>query len=180
MTHGSTARSERNFGACDFGDQRRTKRLVLIGQQVAARPDGSTPDQTESWGDCKAVYRFMDCDEVTHADIIAPHCEQTRWSSPTGSTQLILCDTTEIDFGRSAQGLGPVGKQKGSTGGKGRGFFLHSGLMRDAETGVIRGLAGQELFHRQRRKPKTHKNTTRLDPNRESIVWGQLIDHIGT
>ena len=172
--------AEENFGACELGDRRRTKRLVQIASQQAARPDGSTPDQTESWGECKAVYRLMDCDEVSHAEIIAPHCERTRRACPAGSVQLILCDTTEIDFGRPVEGLGPVGKEKGKKNAKGRGFFLHSGIMRDAATGIMSGLAGQELFYRQTQgRKKVHKNTKRLDPNRESIVWGKLIKQIG-
>jgi hypothetical protein len=118
----------------------------------------------------------MDCDDVSHANIIEPHCEQTRQSCPAGSVQLILCDTTDVDFGRPVPGLGPVGTKKSN-----RGFFLHSGLMRDAATGEIRGLAGQEVFHRQpARRKKVPKNTKRRDPNRESVVWGKLIDQIGS
>jgi len=162
------------FGGCQLGDARRTKRLVKIAEQAASRPDGSTPDQTETWKDCKAAYRLMDCDEVTHADIIRPHCELTRQSAVAGSVKLILCDTTEIDFQRDVAGLGPVGQ------GTGRGFFLHSGLMRDAHSGKIDGLAGQVLFHRQPKSSRrVPKNTKRRDPERESIAWGQLIDQIG-
>ena len=145
-----------------------------MAAQAAARPDGSTPDQTETWSDCKAVYRLMDCDEVTHADIIAPHCRLTKQSCPAGSVQLILCDTTEVDYRRSAAGLGPVGR------GRGRGFFLHTGLMRDAHSGEIAGIAGQELFYRKpKSRQRVHKNSKRRDPDRESVVWGQLIDQIG-
>jgi hypothetical protein len=167
--------AEQQFGKCDLGDVRRTNRLVQVAAQAAARPDGSTPDQAESWGDCKAVYRLMDCDDVSHANIIGPHCEQTRQSCPAGSMQLILCDTTDIDFGRAVPGLGRIGKEKGN-----RGFYVHSGLMRDAATGEFRGLAGQELFYRRNpSRHKVHKNTKRLDPDRESVVWGKLIDQIG-
>lgn len=163
------------FDDCQFGDLRRTKRLVKAAQQAAARPDGSTPDQTESWGDCKAVYRLMDCDEVTHAEIIRPHCARTRQSCESSSTKLILCDTTEIDFKREIEGIGPVGK------GAGRGFFLHTGLMRDATSGKIDGMAGQVLFHRKpKSKRRIHKNSKRRDPHRESLAWGQLIDQVGS
>jgi hypothetical protein len=57
---------------------------------------------------------------------------------------------------------------------------LHTGLLRDAETGTISGLAGQVLFHRKpKSKKKVHRNTKRRDPHRESVVWGELIDQIG-
>ena len=104
--------AEQQFGNCDFGDFRRTKRLVHMATQAAARPDGSTPDQTESWGECKAVYRLMNCEDVSHAEIIRPHCEQTRQSCPPSSVQLILCDTTDVNFGRCVPGLGPVSNKK--------------------------------------------------------------------
>lgn len=166
--------AQQQFGNCELGDLRRTKRLVEVATQAATRPDGSTPDQAETWDQCKAVYRLMDCSDVSHANIIGPHCEQTRQSCPPGSVQLILCDTTDVDFGRPVLGLGSVGKKKTN-----RGFFLHSGLMRDAATGEIRGLAGQEVFYRQVRRRKASKNTRRRDPRRESVVWGKLIDEIG-
>ncbi len=93
------------FSTCNFHDSRRTDRLVYMAQQVAARPDGSTPDQTENWPDCKAAYRLMDCDDVTHAEVISPHCELTKSACAVGSTQLILCDTTELDFKHDVEGL---------------------------------------------------------------------------
>lgn len=168
--------ANQQFEDCDLGDARRTNRLVQVATQAAARPDGSTPDQTESWGECKAFYRLMGCEDVTHAKVIGPHCQQTRQSCPVDSVQLILCDSTDIDFGRPVPGLGPVGANKHN-----RGFFLHSGLMRDAATGAIRGLAGQELFYRRpKRRQKVAKNTQRRDPHRESVVWGKLIDQIGS
>lgn len=71
--------AKEQFAACHFNDSRRTQRLIIMASQAAARPDGSTPDQTETWSDCKAAYRLMDCDDVSHAEIIAPHCELTEW-----------------------------------------------------------------------------------------------------
>lgn len=48
--------AELEFGECQLGDVRRTRRLIEAASQVLARPDGSTPDQTEVWSDCKAFY----------------------------------------------------------------------------------------------------------------------------
>jgi hypothetical protein len=50
--------SEKQFGTCELGDERRTRRLVRYAQQMAEKPDASTPKQTESWSDCKAVDRL--------------------------------------------------------------------------------------------------------------------------
>lgn len=165
------------FGTCELGDQRRSRRLVTLAEQVAARPDGSTPDQTESWGDCKAAYRLFNCEDVSFESIIAPHCQQTRAACQPGDVKLLINDTTEIDYGsaRKVSGLGPTGN------GYGAGFFLHSAMMVDALDGRIDGLAGQTLFYRK--KPVSKKkpsNSRRRDPDRESAVWGKLVDQVGT
>lgn len=163
------------FGECKLGDARRTKRLVKLAEQAAARPDGTTPEQTESWSDCKAAYRLFDQEDVTFEGIIAPHCQQTRAACQSGDVKLLINDTTEIDFGhrRRAAGLGPTGN------GSGRGFFLHTALQVDAATGRVDGMAGQILFHRQPRpKQKKHRNSKRRSAERESAVWGKLVDDV--
>lgn len=170
-----TAWAEQNFGGCVLGDVRRTNRLMELATQVAARPDGSTPEQTETWSDCKAAYRLFDTDDVTFAGIIAPHCQQTRESCSPQSVKLIINDTTEVDFGglRHTEGLGRTGN------GSGLGFFLHTAMMLDARDGRIEGLAGQKLFYRKQ-KQKRCKGVVRRSADRESIVWGDLIDEVGT
>ena len=151
--------------------------MIKLAVQVAARPDGSTPDQTETWGDLKAAYRLFDADDVSFQGIIEPHCRHTREDCRPGDVKLILNDTTELDYTsqRETRGLGQIGD------GGGRGFFVHSGLMVDATTGRTDGMAGQEIFHRLLRgkKKKGAKNTRRRSANRESAVWGRLIDRIG-
>lgn len=167
--------AEVTFGTCELGDVRRNRRLIKLAEQVAARPDGSTPEQTESWGDCKAAYRLFNQEDVTFDGIIAPHCQQTRNACRPGDVKLIINDTTEIDYGhkRQATGLGPTGN------GSGRGFFLHSALMVDAADGRVDGLAGQILFHRKPKGKRGAKNTRRRSADRESVVWGNLVDQVG-
>jgi hypothetical protein len=168
--------AEREFSECELGDWRRNKRIMKLAVQVAARPDGGTPDQTETWGDLKAAYRLFDADGVSFQAIIEPHCRHTREACRAGEVKLIINDTTELDFTshRTTANLGPIGN------GFGRGFFVHSGLMVDASSGRIEGMAGQEVFYRIPAGTKRGaKNTRRRDPRRESAVWGRLIDRIG-
>ena len=72
------------FNDCSLGDRRRNKRLMKLAVQVAARPDGSTPDQTESWGDLKAAYRLFDAEDVSFQALVAPHCRRTRTDCSPG------------------------------------------------------------------------------------------------
>ncbi len=167
--------AERTFGTCVLGDRRRNERLMKLAVQAVARPDGSLPDQTELWGDCKAAYRLFNCDKISFQDIISPHCQLTRESCLEGETKLIICDTTEVDFANlsKATGLGPIGN------GSRRGFFLHTGLMIDDDTHRIEGLAGQKVFYRTVRTGKPTKKHRRRKEERESAVWGQVIDQVG-
>jgi hypothetical protein len=90
--------AEQQFGKCELGDKRRTKRLIQVAQQVANNPAGSFPQQIELWGDLKAAYRLFDADEVTFDAVAAPHWRQTRAAAP--GRYLVLGDTTEIDWER--------------------------------------------------------------------------------
>lgn len=169
--------AERNFGSCQLGDLRRNRRLIKLAIQQAARPDGSLPDQTETWGDCKAAYLLFDTEDICFQDILAPHCRMTREACNVGEIKLIICDTTELDYTslRKTTGLGRIGN------GNGRGFFLHTAMMIDESSHRIEGLAGQEVFYRPipiGAKPAKHSRRGKED--RESAVWGRLIDRVGS
>ena len=164
--------AERQFGDCDLGDRRRTKRLVTMAARVADNPAGSFPEQFEAWGDVKAAYRLFDAEAVTFQAILSPHWEQTRASGP--GRFLVLADTTEIDFGikREIDGLGPTGN------GGGHGFLLHSALVVRAESEEVVGLAGGTIHYRQP-APARENTAQRLKRDRESQVWGEVIDQVG-
>ncbi|MFO0904965.1 MAG: hypothetical protein U0939_18310 [Pirellulales bacterium] len=88
-----------------------------------------------------------------------------------------LDDTTELDFGRhrDVEGLGPTGN------GSGLGFLLHNGLMVNADTEELVGMAGQAIHYRER-KPKGRKreNSSQIKKRRrESEVWGKVVNAIG-
>lgn len=168
--------AQQQFSECDLGDERRNSRLVKVAAQMAERPDGTTPVQTETWGKCKATYRLFNTADVSFQKIAAPHYELTRQAT-SAPVMLLINDTTELDFGRhrTVANLGPTGN------GSGLGFFLHSCLMVEPESGAVEGLAGQRIFYRKPKvgKKKPHGNTRRRAPDRESAVWGNLMDDVG-
>ena len=168
--------AQQQFDECELGDRRRNKTLVKIGAHMAARPDGSTPVQTENWATCKAAYRLFNEPDVTFGNITRPHYRRTRAQSD-GPVKLLISDTTELDFGihRQIEGLAPTGN------GGGWGFYVHSCLMVDPVTGVVDGLAGQRLFYRPIWKgKKPHRNTRRRAPHRQSSLWGDVMDDAGS
>ena len=172
ITLPTEAWAESQFGECDFGDVRRTRRAVRLAAQIANDSSGSTPRQTVVWSECKAAYRLIDREEVTFNAISQPHWRRTR--AQTSGHWLLLGDTTECDFGvkRRVKGLGPTGDNEGL------GFMLHSSLMVSADSEELVGLAAQELFYR-RNRDKSESRHERMKRKRESEVWGRVIDAVG-
>ena len=164
--------AEQQFGACEFGDKRRVKRMVKLATEVASKPDASTPEQTENWADCKAAYRLFECAQVTFEAVIAPHCAVTQ--AAARGVCLILNDTTEINYGhdREIEGIGRVGSAGAS------GFYLHSALLVN-EAGELVGMAAQDLYQRPLKKVKRVHSTERKKLPRETDVWGRVIDRVG-
>jgi len=164
-----------NFGKCELGDKRRTNRLVQVAEEVANNPSASLPNQIEKWGDLKAAYRLFDRDEVTFEAIARPHWELTKQLAK-GRT-LVIADTTEIDFGRfrAIEGVGPTGN------GTGQGFLLHNALMVHADSEEIIGIAGQTIHYRKEKQKSKRPNASKRlkQKQRESEVWGKVIDQIG-
>lgn len=167
--------AQQQFGACDLGDRRRTKRMVKLAAQAAAKPDAATPEQTERWADCKAAYRLFDGEDVTFDAVIAPHCAATRAVEP--GTFLVINDTTEINFGydRDLPGAGRVGNSF-----EDRGFYLHSALVVAADREELVGLAAQDLYARPIQKVKRVGSARRKQlQTRETDMWGRVVDRVG-
>jgi len=169
--------AQMNFGNCQLGDKRRTQRLIQVAADVASNPSASFPDQMTTWGDLKAAYNLFDHDDVTFEAVARPHWQLCK--KRTAGRYLVIGDTTELDFGihRDVADLGPTGN------GKGRGFLLHNALMVEAQTKEIIGLAGQTIHYRSQKKAnppqKKEHSAAKLKRQRESDVWGIVIDQVG-
>jgi len=164
--------AHQQFGLADLGDQRRTRRLARVAARMAANPSASIPGQMEGWAEAKAAYRLLDADGVTLEALATPHWRRTRACGP--GLFLVLGDTTELDFGihRRVPDLAPTGN------GGGYGFHLHVALVVGAEDERIIGLAGERVHYRKP-APKGENTSQRLKRDRESDVWGEVIDQVG-
>jgi len=163
-----------NFGNCELGDKRRTRRLIQVAADVGNNPSASFPDQMKTWGDLKAAYNLFSCNDVTFEAIARPHWELTK--ARTGGRYLVIGDTTEIDFGsqRDVPDLGPTGN------GSGWGFLLHNALLVAADSQEVIGVAGQTIHYRpQNAIKKREHSAAKLRRKRESDVWGIVIDQVG-
>ncbi|WP_436714460.1 IS4 family transposase [Roseiconus lacunae] len=164
---------EKNFSACEFNHKRRTLRMKVVAKNMLARPDGSLPTQNQDWSDLKAAYRLFDRPEVTFEAVTTPHWEQTKNTKP--GRYLLISDTTDISLynHKATTGLGMLGD------GKGRGIQLHNCLMYNSDEKQIVGQAGAILFYRKP-APKNEKRMARLNRRRESSLWDELVDQVGS
>ena len=110
---------------------------------------------------------------MTFENIAQLHWQQTRQTKL--GRYLLICDTTDVDhISREATtGLGMLGD------GRGRGMQLHNCLMYDCIEKQVRGAAGA-LIHYRKRKPKNETKMQRLNRERESRIWGELVDQVGS
>lgn len=136
--------TEQEFGACQLGDERLTRRLVNITRQKAAQPGASFAQACG--GDryaLKGYYRLLNPEEkpLTPEQILAGHRQQTLRRMKGKKTVLIPQDSTDLNLSTrtACQGLGQVGTNQ--TGAQSWGLRLHSALALDEDglpLGVLR------------------------------------------
>jgi hypothetical protein len=164
---------ETQFDSCQLGNRLRTQRLQKVAVQMLAQPEESLPKQNSRWADLKAAYRLFDSDGVTFETVAQQHWRQTRQTKP--GRYLLICDTTDIDHfsHRATTGLSQLGK------GDGRGMQLHSCLVYNCDDQQIEGLAGA-IVHYRPLAPQNETRMERLSRKRESQLWGNLVDLVGS
>jgi hypothetical protein len=112
--------AEREFGAARFGDRRLTQRFVSIARDFYSRSQASIPKACNGErAKVKAVYRFLDNEEVTLAKLLEPHQAQTLGRMAEHKVVLAVQDTTSLNYTAHplTEGLGPIGpKQSGALG----------------------------------------------------------------
>lgn len=161
---------ERNFGQCELGDKRRTKRLVRIADQMVHRPGGSLPEKINSPNALKAMYRLLDSPSVTHQAILDSHQRHlfdAVLPEQSGYT-LLISDATELEYtGRESMAgdLGQIGN------GFRRGFIAQNVLAVNPETRKTLGLANQVLHRRPQVKKGETRTARQKRQSRESLLW---------
>lgn len=160
---------EMNFGNAQLGDARRTKRLVKTADLMHRRPGGALPQKLNQPHDLKAFYRLMNCDDVTHEAILAPHREATQNKiDQIPDAVLILHDATELDFTKHRSledDLGQIGN------GSRRGYIVQNSLAVDPKTRTALGLYNQVLHHRADASKDETTAQKRRRESRESLLW---------
>lgn len=165
--------ADQEFGTCELGDPRRTRRLVKIVRDQAAQPSGSYAQAAGGKRhDLKGYYRLLNTkrEEVDPAGLLQAHRTQTIRRMKKEKTVLIVQDTTELNFTkrRGCAGLGQLGSNQ--TGAKSRGLDLHSCLAVGGISGLPLGVLRQ---HGYAPEPANGKDPQRPIAEKESYRWLQ-------
>jgi hypothetical protein len=159
------------LSGADLGDERLNRRLGLLADQLAERPDESFPKALDD-AQLEAAYRFFGNDRVSPEAILAPHFRQSARRAAERERVLVVHDTTQFDFpGNSKrEGLGRLIKPSA------QGFFGHFSLALSADgPRVPLGLLALETVFRLDRSIG-HKNWTPAKNRGERARWLNCID----
>lgn len=177
--------ANQEFGACELGAPRRTRRLVKIVRDQAAQPSGSYSQAAGgNRHKLKGYYRFLNNPraELDPESLLQTHRTQTIRRMKKEKTVLILQDTTELNFSTrpACQDLGQLGSNQ--TGAKSRGLDLHSclavGALSGRPLGVLRlhGYAPESAQGKNPHRPIEQKESSRwLQAYQEAADVAQMI-----
>jgi hypothetical protein len=172
---------QRQFGGLELGDDRRSRRLPRLLDEMCKHPGGTLPDKLSNPADLRAFYRIMKAKGVTHAAVLASHYRATHDAMcevvQQGVTALILHDATELDYTTITtlrEQLGQIGE------GTHRGYICHNSLVVRADTKETLGLTSQ-ILHRRADVPKGETTKQcRERENRESRLWPRGAQQSGS
>lgn len=171
--------SEEMFGKAELGDVRRTTRLVKASADLAEHAGASPARASEGSAALEGMYRLLRNEEVSSEAIGRAGFEaianQVRTSG--GKTVLAIEDTTTLSYvHKVAEELGDLGGPEGSHP---RGYFVHSCLAIDAESGVTIGLLDQEYWMRPvEKRGQRHTRRSRKYEDKESFKWQRSSERL--
>jgi len=134
-----------------LGDQRLTKRLGKVIEELGAKPNMSVPAATHGRAEMEAAYRFFDNDKVSPEKILQPHIEATRERVSQAEVALLVQDTTDLDLTRPKQQVRGAGPMEYDTR---RGAFFHP-LLAFNDHGLPLGVVWQKIWARDKIKKMT-------------------------
>jgi hypothetical protein len=105
--------AEEEFFGAPLGDERLGKRLITIGRDFYARPQGNIPQACDSRAKSKAAYRFFEHPDTSMEKILQPHYESTIQRIGKETVALVAQDTTTLNYSThpATENLGLIGSK---------------------------------------------------------------------
>lgn len=178
--------AEHEFGDCELGDERLTRRLIQVVCDQAAQPQGSYAQAAGgNRHQLKGYYRLLNNQrsELNSESLLQSHRARTIRRLSQESTALIVQDSMEMNFSTRSQceGLGQIGTNQ--TGAKSRGLRLHSSLAL-SQSGLplgilkVQGDAPQSAKGKDRERPIEEKDSYRwLEGFEQAMEITALLPH---
>jgi len=178
--------AELEFGDCELGDDRLTRRLVKIVCGQAAQPQGSYAQAAGgSRHDLKGYYRFLNNErtELNPESLLQSHRARTIRRMSQEPTALIVQDTVDLNYSTRSQcaGLGQIGTNQ--TGAKSRGLRMHSSValgQSGLPLGIVKlqGYAPESAQGKDPQRPIEEKDSYRwLEGFEQAMEIAALIPH---
>jgi len=176
--------AEQEFGDCQLGDERLTRRLIKMVCDQAAQPQVSYAQAAGgNRHELKAYYRFLNNErsELNPESLLESHHARTLRRMSGHATVLLVQDSTDLNFASRShcQGLGQIGTNQ--TGAKSRGLRLHTSLAL-SEGGLplgicqLQGTAPQSAKDKDPERPIEQKDSFRwLEGFQEAMEIAALL-----
>jgi hypothetical protein len=161
--------AEQELGGAALGDARLTRRFVSIGRDFYSRPQANvTKACNGSRAKAKAVYRFLDNEEVSLARLLEPHQKQTLERMVEHEVVLAVQDTTSFNYTAHplTDGLGPIGTKSQAA----IGILLHDTVAVTPE-GLALGVLDAQVWARDGEEQGEEKKKERPIEQKESRKW---------
>jgi hypothetical protein len=157
----------------ELGDPRRNHRVMLMVEQLSAKPGASIPKACGTWADTKAAYRALGSEEISAEQIRLAHARATVERTRDLERLLVVQDTMVLSYSTCLQteGLGPVGKEGAL------GVFVHTGLAVTPD-GLPLGILHQQMWAREQEQGKRKTRRKRLVEEKESFRWLEMVDEV--
>ncbi|MFY0602943.1 MAG: IS4 family transposase [Flavobacteriaceae bacterium] len=158
----------------DLKDKRLLNRGNSILNRLFTNSVHSIRQLARSDSEAKAMYRFLQNDNVSEDDIIknmSSNCKNCV------GTKSVLCiqDTSEINLYHHRNRIkkdASIGTTQASIGGL--GFFIHPSFIVDSQTLMPYGFSDVKVYNRSltsSKKPRTHKHKLTPIEEKESYKW---------
>lgn len=171
--------AENLFANADLGDQRRTKRLVKLSEQMAANIGSSIVQSSDSQASVEGAYRFIRNDKIIASSIATAGFNALLSALKQASTILALEDTSTLTYKHSVKKeLGHTGPRKDCAA---KGMMAHSVLMVDADNENTIGLGEQYRWCRNSKSfGKSRQRAERDYCDKESYKWQRASESMAT
>jgi hypothetical protein len=162
------------FEGADFGDERLSRRLMVLVSALERRPESSLAKVSKTVAEREAAYRFVENRRVNAEAMLAPHRAATVERCRAAGTVYVVSDTTEFTFSGVARG-----KKLGRIQGGKRGFLGHVALAvsPDCSRRPLGVLGLNTIVRSEGSLP--HRNVRQKQgAPRESSKWGDTVDRV--